>query len=429
MNAILDPIMAQAAKKLGLDHVQLLKINAPVGKAPYGPLNPQTNKQAYVTGANVREALDKGAELFGWEAEEGGQRPEARHQGARHRRRRRPVHRRVDRLRRPGHHPARRQGAGADRHRQPRHRVGVRLPARLRRGARHAVGAVRDRLGQHRQGPAVELRLGRQPDGARDDPRRPRRRHRPQDQPAGSGRPGARRVRRQLPGRQRPRVQRRPQPDVRRRRQEGDRVRRQVRRPRGSRGHQRLHQARRWRRSPARASSASPRTTTSATATPTRSSPASPKSKSTSRPAPGAWSSTPRWATSAPSSTRATSSARPSADRCSASATRWLAEVGLRQAVRRGAGAAVPPQQAADASWTSRGRSRSTPSTSPIRRRRSAPAASASRRWAPAAARWRRRWSMRSGAEAFRRMPITPDLVLTSIEAKTWQHDALTAHI
>jgi xanthine dehydrogenase molybdenum-binding subunit len=68
MNAILDPIMAQAAKKLGLDHVQLLKVNAPVGKAPYGPLNPQTNKQAYVTFANVREALDKGAELFGWEA-------------------------------------------------------------------------------------------------------------------------------------------------------------------------------------------------------------------------------------------------------------------------------------------------------------------------------------------------------------------------
>ena len=66
MNAILDPIMAQAAKKLGIDHVELLKINAPVGKAPYGPLNPQTNKQAYVTQANVREALDKGAELFGW---------------------------------------------------------------------------------------------------------------------------------------------------------------------------------------------------------------------------------------------------------------------------------------------------------------------------------------------------------------------------
>ena len=66
MNAILDPIMAQAAKKLGIDHVELLKINAPVGKAPYGPVLPATKKQAYVTQANVREALDQGAALFGW---------------------------------------------------------------------------------------------------------------------------------------------------------------------------------------------------------------------------------------------------------------------------------------------------------------------------------------------------------------------------
>ena len=33
------------------------------------------------------------------------------------------------------------------------------------------------------------------------------------------------------------------------------------------------------------------------------------------------------------------------------------------------------------------------------------------------------------GDEAFRRYPMTPDLLLTSIESKTWQHDALTAHI
>ena len=67
MNAILDPIMAKAAKKLGIDHVELLRINAPEGKAPYGPVLPATKKQAYVTGANVRAALDKGAELFGWD--------------------------------------------------------------------------------------------------------------------------------------------------------------------------------------------------------------------------------------------------------------------------------------------------------------------------------------------------------------------------
>jgi CO/xanthine dehydrogenase Mo-binding subunit len=33
------------------------------------------------------------------------------------------------------------------------------------------------------------------------------------------------------------------------------------------------------------------------------------------------------------------------------------------------------------------------------------------------------------GDEAFRRYPMTPDLLLTSIEAKTYQHTALVAHI
>ncbi len=67
MNALLDPVMAKAARRLGVDHVELLKINAPVGKASYGPLNAQTSKQSYVTQANVREALDQGKALFGWE--------------------------------------------------------------------------------------------------------------------------------------------------------------------------------------------------------------------------------------------------------------------------------------------------------------------------------------------------------------------------
>jgi xanthine dehydrogenase molybdenum-binding subunit len=33
------------------------------------------------------------------------------------------------------------------------------------------------------------------------------------------------------------------------------------------------------------------------------------------------------------------------------------------------------------------------------------------------------------GDEAFRRYPMTPDLLLTSIESKTWQHTALDAHV
>ena len=63
---IMEPILSKAAKKLGIDQVELRKINAPAGKAPFGPTLP-TGKQAYVTSAFVREALDKGRELFKWE--------------------------------------------------------------------------------------------------------------------------------------------------------------------------------------------------------------------------------------------------------------------------------------------------------------------------------------------------------------------------
>jgi CO/xanthine dehydrogenase Mo-binding subunit len=63
---IIEPILAKAAKKLGVDQVELRKINAPSGHAPFGP-NLPTGKQAYVTSAFVREALDKGRELFKWE--------------------------------------------------------------------------------------------------------------------------------------------------------------------------------------------------------------------------------------------------------------------------------------------------------------------------------------------------------------------------
>ena len=63
---IMEPILSKAAKKLGVDQVELRKINAPSGHAPFGPALP-TGKQAYVTSAFVREALDKGRDLFKWE--------------------------------------------------------------------------------------------------------------------------------------------------------------------------------------------------------------------------------------------------------------------------------------------------------------------------------------------------------------------------
>src|SRR5213079_2876791 len=63
---IMEPIISKAARKLGLDQVEVRKINAPAGKAPFGPALP-TGKQTYVTSAFVKEALDMGREQFKWE--------------------------------------------------------------------------------------------------------------------------------------------------------------------------------------------------------------------------------------------------------------------------------------------------------------------------------------------------------------------------
>ncbi|PYR40686.1 MAG: xanthine dehydrogenase family protein molybdopterin-binding subunit [Acidobacteria bacterium] len=63
---IMEPVLSKAARKLGVDQVELRKINAPAGKAPFGPALPN-GRQAYVTSAFVKEALDKGREMFEWE--------------------------------------------------------------------------------------------------------------------------------------------------------------------------------------------------------------------------------------------------------------------------------------------------------------------------------------------------------------------------
>src|SRR4029078_11181557 len=64
---VVEPFISKAARKLGLDQVDVRKINAPAGKAPFGPALPN-GKQVYVTSAFVKEALDKGREMFQWEA-------------------------------------------------------------------------------------------------------------------------------------------------------------------------------------------------------------------------------------------------------------------------------------------------------------------------------------------------------------------------
>ena len=63
---LMEPIIAKAARKLGIDQVEIRRVNAPEGKAKYGPANSQGNR-GYVTSCFLKETLDKGKELFKWD--------------------------------------------------------------------------------------------------------------------------------------------------------------------------------------------------------------------------------------------------------------------------------------------------------------------------------------------------------------------------
>jgi CO/xanthine dehydrogenase Mo-binding subunit len=65
-NSLMEPILAKAARKLGIDEVAIHRVNAPEGQAKFGALNAR-GAQNFVTSAFVKQALDKGAELFRWE--------------------------------------------------------------------------------------------------------------------------------------------------------------------------------------------------------------------------------------------------------------------------------------------------------------------------------------------------------------------------
>ena len=62
---MLSPIIQKAAKQLGLDQVEVLKINAPEGQALIGAPR-QDGQRSNVSSAFAKEAIDKGAELFNW---------------------------------------------------------------------------------------------------------------------------------------------------------------------------------------------------------------------------------------------------------------------------------------------------------------------------------------------------------------------------
>jgi CO/xanthine dehydrogenase Mo-binding subunit len=63
--ALMEPLLAKAARKLGVDQVAIRHINAPEGKAKFGPL--VAGKQQYATSAFLKEALERGAETFKWD--------------------------------------------------------------------------------------------------------------------------------------------------------------------------------------------------------------------------------------------------------------------------------------------------------------------------------------------------------------------------
>jgi len=63
---VVEPVMAKAARQLGIDQVALRRINAPEGKAKLGPADAK-GQRAYATSAFLKEALDRGKEAFRWD--------------------------------------------------------------------------------------------------------------------------------------------------------------------------------------------------------------------------------------------------------------------------------------------------------------------------------------------------------------------------
>ena len=62
--AAVEPLIDKAARQLGIDRVAIRRINAPDNNSRYG------GNQSPITSAYLREALDKGAQRFRWEAKQ-----------------------------------------------------------------------------------------------------------------------------------------------------------------------------------------------------------------------------------------------------------------------------------------------------------------------------------------------------------------------
>ena len=65
-NGLMEPVLGKASRKLGIDQVAIHRINAPEGKARFGPLDARGGR-SYATSAFLKQALDRGAALFNWQ--------------------------------------------------------------------------------------------------------------------------------------------------------------------------------------------------------------------------------------------------------------------------------------------------------------------------------------------------------------------------
>lgn len=62
---LMEPIVAKAARKLGIDQVAIRRLNAPEGKAEFGAA--MGGKRAHTTSCFLKEAIDRGAKQFNWD--------------------------------------------------------------------------------------------------------------------------------------------------------------------------------------------------------------------------------------------------------------------------------------------------------------------------------------------------------------------------
>jgi len=65
-NGICEGVITKAAKQLGIDQVAIRRLNSPEGKANYGPPDAKGQRR-HITSAFVKEALDRGVDQFGWQ--------------------------------------------------------------------------------------------------------------------------------------------------------------------------------------------------------------------------------------------------------------------------------------------------------------------------------------------------------------------------